>query len=93
MLQPLVKMLVHIVFSTKNRVNLITPEIEPDLFGIEDVRHLWRRMFYDSRFVGLRSFHSLNPTLYCKSPLATRYFFQRSTRHLFLTDACKALLC
>jgi REP element-mobilizing transposase RayT len=31
--QSLVKMLVHIVFSTKNRVNLITPEIEPELFG------------------------------------------------------------
>jgi putative transposase len=31
--QSLVKMLVHIVFSTKNRANLITPEIESDLFG------------------------------------------------------------
>jgi putative transposase len=31
--QSLVKLLVHIVFSTKNRANLITPEIEPDLFG------------------------------------------------------------
>ena len=31
--QSLVKMLAHIIFSTKNRANLITPEIEPDLFG------------------------------------------------------------
>lgn len=31
--QSLVKMLVHIVFSTKNRANLITPKVEPDLFG------------------------------------------------------------
>lgn len=31
--QSLFKMLVHIVFSTKNRVDLITPEIENDLFG------------------------------------------------------------
>jgi REP element-mobilizing transposase RayT len=31
--QSLVKMLVHIVFSTKNRANLITPEIEPELFS------------------------------------------------------------
>ena len=31
--QSLVKMLVHIIFSTKNRANLITPEIEPDLFA------------------------------------------------------------
>ncbi len=31
--QSLVKMLVHIVFSTKNRANLIKPEVEPDLFG------------------------------------------------------------
>jgi len=31
--QSLVKMLTHIIFSTKNRANLITPEIEPDLFG------------------------------------------------------------
>jgi REP element-mobilizing transposase RayT len=31
--QSLVKMLVHVVFSTKNRANLITPEIEPHLFG------------------------------------------------------------
>jgi REP element-mobilizing transposase RayT len=26
-------MLVHLVFSTKNRASLITPEIEPNLFG------------------------------------------------------------
>ncbi len=31
--QSLVKMFVHIVFSTKHRANLITPEIEPQLFG------------------------------------------------------------
>ena len=31
--QSLVKMLVHIVFSTKNRANIITPEVEPKLFG------------------------------------------------------------
>ena len=31
--QSLVKMLVHVVFSTKERVNLITPEIEPRLYG------------------------------------------------------------
>jgi putative transposase len=31
--QSLVKILAHIIFSTKNRNNLITPEIEPDLFG------------------------------------------------------------
>ncbi len=30
--QSLVKILVHIVFSTKNRVDLIAPEIEPDLY-------------------------------------------------------------
>ena len=33
MSQSLSKILVHIVFSTKNRDNLITPEIENDLFG------------------------------------------------------------
>ena len=32
MAQTLVSLLVHIVFSTKNRANLITPEIEPELF-------------------------------------------------------------
>jgi putative transposase len=31
--QSLVKILIHAVFSTKNRENLNTPEIEPDLFG------------------------------------------------------------
>jgi REP element-mobilizing transposase RayT len=31
--QSLVRMLVHVVFSTKDRVDLITPEIEDDLFG------------------------------------------------------------
>lgn len=31
--QSLVRMLVHVVFSTKNRVDLIVPEIENDLFG------------------------------------------------------------
>lgn len=31
--QSLVKMLVHVVFSTKNRAELITPDIESDLFG------------------------------------------------------------
>jgi REP element-mobilizing transposase RayT len=32
MAQTLVSLLVHIVFSTKNRANLITTEIEPDLY-------------------------------------------------------------
>lgn len=31
--QSLVKILIHVVFSTKNRANLIVPEIESDLFG------------------------------------------------------------
>lgn len=31
--QSIVKILVHIVFSTKNRADLITPEIEPELFA------------------------------------------------------------
>lgn len=31
--QSLVKILVHIVFSTKNRVDLIVPEIETGLYG------------------------------------------------------------
>lgn len=31
--QSLFKILVHVVFSTKNRVDLIAPEIESDLFG------------------------------------------------------------
>ena|ERR1041384_3620088 len=33
MSQSLVKILVHIVFSTKNRADLIKPEIENDLYG------------------------------------------------------------
>ena len=33
MAQTLVSLYVHIIFSTKNRMNLITPEIEPDLFS------------------------------------------------------------
>lgn len=33
MLQSLFKILVHIVFSTKNRADLIAPEIEDGLFG------------------------------------------------------------
>ena len=32
MAQTLVSLLVDLVFSTKNRANLITPEIEPDLY-------------------------------------------------------------
>jgi putative transposase len=32
MAQTLVSLLVHIVFSTKNLANLITPAIEPDLY-------------------------------------------------------------
>lgn len=32
MAQTLVSLLVHIVFSTKNRANLITPVIEPELY-------------------------------------------------------------
>lgn len=31
--QSLVKLIVHVVFSTKDRVRMITPEIEPRLFG------------------------------------------------------------
>ena len=31
--QSLVKILVHMVWSTKDRVKIITPEIEPQLFG------------------------------------------------------------
>ena len=31
--QSLVRMLIHAVFSTKNRVDLITPDVENDLFG------------------------------------------------------------
>jgi hypothetical protein len=33
MSQSLVSLLVHIVFSTKHRANLITPEVEPELFA------------------------------------------------------------
>ena len=33
MAQTLVSLLVHIIFSTKNRESLITPEIEPELFA------------------------------------------------------------
>jgi REP element-mobilizing transposase RayT len=32
MAQTLTRVLVHVIFSTKNRRNLITPEIEPELF-------------------------------------------------------------
>lgn len=34
--QSLFKILVHVVFSTKNRADLIAPEIEYDLFGYMD---------------------------------------------------------
>ena len=33
MAQTLVSLLLHVVFSTKNRTDLITPEIEPELFA------------------------------------------------------------
>jgi putative transposase len=33
MSQSLVSLLVHVVFSTKHRANLITPEVEPELFA------------------------------------------------------------
>ena len=33
MAQTLVSLLVHVIFSTKDRVDLITPEIEPELFA------------------------------------------------------------
>jgi len=33
MAQTLTRLMVHIVFSTKDRVPLIAPEIEPDLFA------------------------------------------------------------
>ena len=33
MAQPLVNLLVHVIFSTKDRQALITPEIEPELFA------------------------------------------------------------
>jgi REP element-mobilizing transposase RayT len=31
--QTLVSLLVHLIFSTKNRADLITPDVEPDLFA------------------------------------------------------------
>ena len=33
MAQTLVSLLIHVIFSTKNRVDLITPEIEPELLA------------------------------------------------------------
>ncbi|HVE55630.1 MAG TPA: IS200/IS605 family transposase [Pyrinomonadaceae bacterium] len=33
MAQTLVQLFIHIVFSTKNRIDMITPEIEPELFA------------------------------------------------------------
>src|SRR5437762_9349645 len=33
MAQILVSLMVHVIFSTKNRAALITPEIEPELFA------------------------------------------------------------
>ncbi len=33
MAQTLTSLLVHVIFSTKNRASLITPEIEPELFA------------------------------------------------------------
>src|SRR5205823_451825 len=33
MAQTLVSLLVHVIFSTKNRADLITPQVEPDLFA------------------------------------------------------------
>ncbi len=33
MAQTLTSLLVHLIFSTKNRARLITPEVEPDLFA------------------------------------------------------------
>ena len=33
MAQTLVSLIVHVIFSTKNREKLITPEIEPELFA------------------------------------------------------------
>ena len=33
MAQTLVQIFIHVVFSTKNRANMITPEIEPELFA------------------------------------------------------------
>jgi hypothetical protein len=34
MAQTLVSLIVHVIFSTKNREALITPEIEPELFRL-----------------------------------------------------------
>ena len=34
MSQTLTTLLVHVIFSTKNRARLITPEVEPDLFAV-----------------------------------------------------------
>ncbi len=33
MAQTLVSLMVHVIFSTKNREQLMTPEIEPELFA------------------------------------------------------------
>lgn len=33
MAQTLVQLFIHVVFSTKNRAEMITPEIEPELFA------------------------------------------------------------
>ena len=33
MSQTLTTLLVHLIFSTKNRVSIITPDVEPDLFA------------------------------------------------------------
>ena len=33
MAQTLVSLMIHLIFSTKNRASLITPEIEPELFA------------------------------------------------------------
>ena len=33
MSQTLTSLLVHLIFSTKNRVSIITPDVEPDLFA------------------------------------------------------------
>ena len=33
MSQTLTCLLVHLIFSTKNRVSIITPDVEPDLFA------------------------------------------------------------
>ena len=33
MAQTLTSLLAHIIFSTKNRIPIITPEVEPELFA------------------------------------------------------------